>query len=498
MARERIRLLPDGIYETSDWQEHNGHVNDLFQVVIRLEVKDDELSISCVGEPQTDGLINASPPSVAGHCFSVLLMVLFSDIPVNEGLLRPLTFLAEPGTTVCATRPAPLSSGHLDGAFKVGTMTVSTITKVLVQAADEATRDRALAPWAGACGAYPFAGLDDAGDFTVFMDMMACGVGAGATRRLDGLDVSGHMSGVGLNTPDIESNEQGAPVLYLWNSLARDSGGPGERRGGVGIDSAFILWGASALSGTTNTAGWQIPVPGAMGGYPAGTNKYERITGFEPREWFAQGRIPGCGDVGSGDSFEAKSGGVRLTTSDVWRVLMPGGGGYGDPLLRDPRASAADVALGTVSSAAARVVYGVVLDDSTAGYNAGRTEAVRADAFLARRGDADERPLGPTGRRVPMTDTVDLVRADEGDVTVCRRCDRVVAASANWRDGAGRSVRNLGDWAASVGMWIQRRDDTDLVELSCPSCGVLLETTVTAPDHLGEVDFSTERLRVLR
>jgi len=140
-----------------------------------------------------------------------------------------------------------------------------------------------------------------------------------------------------------------------------------------------------------------------------------------------------------------------------------------------------------------------VLDGSPAGYDAARTEVVRADALRARRGDAAERPPAPSGRRVPLTDTVDLVRTSEGDVSVCRHCDRVVAAaSVDWRDGARRSVRNLGDWAASAGMWIQRRDDTDLVELSCPSCGVLLETTINAPHRLSEVDFATERLRVLR
>jgi len=498
LARERIRKLPDGVYDCTNWQEHNGHRNDLFQVDVRMEVRGADLIVTCVGEPQTDGLINASPPAMAGFTLTTMLMVLLADVPINDGALRPITVRATPGTTVCVSKPAPLSSGHIDGAFKVGTMTVSILTEILARSDDDESRDFALAPFGQSWGAAPFAGLDDQGNFTVFMDMNASGVGAGANARLDGLDVSGAMAAPGMLIPDIESNEQAYPVLYLWRRLAADSGGPGEHRGGVGIDSAFVLWGASALSGTLNASGWQIPVPGAMGGYPGGANKFERLTGLDARRAFAAGRIPRWEEVAPGDSFEAKASGVPLTDADAWRAITPGGGGYGDPLLRDPSAVVADVGLGTVSAGQAEHTYRVRLADTADGYDAAATEQLRAAAFRERTASGGTAAAEPrTGTRSHLHAMVDLVERDGSASAVCLRCNNAIGDGLDWRSAAHTVTRNLGDWAESAGVRIQRRDDTNLVERSCPSCGLLLEAVFDAPDHLGNHDPETRQLRTL-
>jgi N-methylhydantoinase B len=507
LARERISKLPDGVYDCTNWQEHNGHRNDLFQVDVRIEIRGEELIVTCVGEPQTDGLINASPPAMAGFTLTTMLMVLLADVPINDGALRPIIVRATPATTVCAAKPAPLSSGHIDGAFKVGTMTVSLLTEILAASDDAESRAFAIAPFGQSWGAAPFAGLDDNGVFTVFMDMNASGVGAGANARLDGLDVSGAMAAPGMLIPDIESNEQAYPVLYLWRRLAADSGGPGEHRGGVGIDSAFVLWGASALSGTVNASGWQIPVPGAMGGYPGGANKFERINGLDARRAFSGGNIPRWDEVADGDSIEAKASGVRLTSADLWRAITPGGGGYGDPLLRDPAAVVRDVALGAVSAGQAEQTYRVRLSDDAAGYDASATEALRASAFRDRIGADSGRESGGTvgtvdsagadAGRSPLHAMIDLVTTGARSSAVCVRCGHTIAAGPDWRSGTHVVTRNLGDWAAASGVAIQGRDDTNLIERSCPSCGLLFEAVFEAPKHLGDRDPETRELRTL-
>jgi hypothetical protein len=58
-------------------------------------------------------------------------------------------------------------------------------------------------------------------------------------------------------------------------------------------------------------------------------------------------------------------------------------------------------------------------------------------------------------------------------------------------------TRNLGDWAAASGVAIQGRDDTNLIERSCPSCGLLFEAVFEAPKHLGDRDPETRELRTL-
>lgn len=97
----------------------------------------------------------------------------------------------------------------------------------------------------------------------------------------------------------------------------------------------------------------------------------------------------------------------------------------------------------------------------------------------------------------PVHDMIDVVADGDGAVSVCLHCDNVIARSADWRSGAGRSEQSLGGWAEARAMWIQPRGDTRLVELSCPACGVLLEAVVDAPDRLGRVDLGEYDLRVL-
>jgi N-methylhydantoinase B len=58
--------------------------------------------------------------------------------------------------------------------------------------------------------------------------------------------------------------------------------------------------------------------------------------------------------------LRAKSNGAALTSGDVMEIRVGGGGGYGDPLERDPARVARDVTLGYVSASAASEVYGVV------------------------------------------------------------------------------------------------------------------------------------------
>jgi N-methylhydantoinase B len=75
---------------------------------------------------------------------------------------------------------------------------------------------------------------------------------------------------------------------------------------------------------------------------------------------------------------------TQIEVGDVYVHRTAGGGGWGDPLERDPAAVAADVANEKVSPEAARDLYGVVLDDGTVDHNA--TEAHRAGR---RKGDRE-------------------------------------------------------------------------------------------------------------
>jgi len=54
---------------------------------------------------------------------------------------------------------------------------------------------------------------------------------------------------------------------------------------------------------------------------------------------------------------------LYLSANDVVSYRTPGGGGFGDPRLRDPEAVLADVLDGKISAERARDVYGVIVED---------------------------------------------------------------------------------------------------------------------------------------
>jgi len=370
-ARKRLAALPDGVYEVTDWMEHNGHVNDLYEVRGELTVALGHLNFEFTGVPQTNGLINATPAGMLGFATSAIAMMLFWDLPVNEGLRRVFSIDAAEGTVICSLEPAPVSSSHMDGSEKILTCTSRLVAQAMAASPDPELQKRACAPYAASVSVCVFAGADRDGIYKVFADMTSMACGAGASPIADGLDAGGPQSGSKMCIPDVESYEQAYPVLYLYRRLAQDSGGAGKYRGGVGLEAAWMPWGADELTGITNAAAWQIPVPGTAGGYPGGATELRRVRATSNE------RIPAEFDPSRGEPVEAKATGIDLSEGDIWYMRYPGGGGWGDPLDRDPELVVKDLRMGAVSEAAAATAYGVVLCDTAIGYDLEATQRER-------------------------------------------------------------------------------------------------------------------------
>jgi N-methylhydantoinase B len=380
-ARKRLAALPDGVYEVADWMEHNGHVNALFAVRARLTVAQSRLHFEFTGVPQTNGLINATESTVVGYVTSVLSMMLFWDLPVNEGLRRVFTVSVARGSILAAVEPAPVSAAHMDGSEKALTCAARLVARAMSASSDPELQKRACAPYGASVSLCVFAGLDDSGAYSVFADMSSISCGGGGSPIVDGMDAAGPQAASLMRIPDVESYEAAYPVLFLYRRLAKDSGGAGLHRGGVGLEAAWTPWGADSLIGITNAAAWQIPVPGAQGGYPGGATEQRRIRGA------AGGTLPATVDPSQGDSIEAKAKDVVLRRGEIWYMRYPGGGGWGDPLDRDPDLVVHDVRIGAVSERAADGAYGVVLRDAAPGYDGEATrrrrDEVRAGRLLS-------------------------------------------------------------------------------------------------------------------
>ena len=158
----------------------------------------------------------------------------------------------------------------------------------------------------------------------------------------------------------IEAIELKNPVLVEERSLRRDSGGAGKFRGGLGIDLRV----RNLVEGRWNLhrpRRIDCPPWGLWGGKPGGTADYML-------------KLPGESDFTSMDASQ------HLVPVDSEVIVRTGGGGgWGDPLDRDPEACAGDVIEGYVSPEQALAAYGVVLDAKDFAVDAAATDRIRAE-----------------------------------------------------------------------------------------------------------------------
>ncbi|HTR75232.1 MAG TPA: hydantoinase B/oxoprolinase family protein [Solirubrobacterales bacterium] len=324
---------------------------------------------------------------------------------------------------------------------------------------------------------------------SVTLDHTAGGLGAFATR--DGIDQGGTTFWPKSEIPDCETTEQYAPVLYLYRRSARNCG-HGKYRGGNGIAFALAGHGTddqhySALSVTSSTP----TCSGVSGGHPGVLGLFYSVEDSDVLDRFADGEIP-CSpeDIrdlgGRARALPAKTGGLRLLATDVSEQILCGGGGYGDPLERDPHSVAVDLAAGEISARTASEIYGVVLDADGAP-EPGATDALRAElrSQRIRRSTLPPPFPGKDDARTPIIEIADQLRVErmgEDLVTCCRRCSTALGpAQDNYKDHAARYDGQLTEIDATLFVDPSEELDVDLVYRSycCPNCGVLFDNELT-------------------
>ena len=162
---------------------------------------------------------------------------------------------------------------------------------------------------------------------------------------------------------------------------------------------------------------------------------------------------------------------VELNEGDVQYVRFMGGGGYGDPIDRDPALVERDIAAGLVTVDAAREIYGVVPGDARA------TAARRLEIRRERLGGRDALPPAETSRTDARISEW-LQRASDGS-TQCTRCGAVVAPpQSDWKEHCvlrRLPIERAGPLRTPAGEFF-------LVEACCPGCAALLDTDVVLGD----------------
>jgi len=368
--REILTKIPDGEYVWEDYAEHDGvDPPRLHRQRITLTKTTDKIVIDFTGtSPQAKGPINHCGNYADGNFLKKWLAPILrnladtpermAELDVNEGVVPLIEMRFPPrGTLLTPIFPAPTNAR---------TFVILRLLGVLAGVLAKAVGGRMPADQETIryTGVY---GTDQDGEPYLMREVL--GGGSGGRFYADGEDTI-HVVPDSRNIP-VEFAESRWPFLVERLGLARDSGGPGRFRGGLGYEKHLrMLVDASFMS----IADRSILSCWGVNGGRAGRPFEVVIDPGGPRERAVDGLA---------DQEPVRAG-------EVIRIRTTGGGGWGDPLDRDVAAVAADVRDGKVSVPGARDDYGVVISEDVAEPAADRA----ATAGLRRRMRAG-RPADP-------------------------------------------------------------------------------------------------------
>jgi N-methylhydantoinase B len=340
--REILSKIPDGTYVWEDYAEHDGvDPPRLHAQRMTVTKSADKLVIDFNGtSPQAKGPINHAGDYADGNFLKKWIAPILrnladtpdrmAELDVNEGVAELIEMrFPPPGTLLTPIFPAPTNARTF-----VILRLLGVFAGALAKAVDGyMPADQETIRYTG------ITGHDRDGNWYLYREIL--GGGSGGRYYADGSDTI-HVVPDSRNMP-AEFIETTFPARIVKLGLAADSGGPGQYRGGLGYCKEIrVLEDASFLSVADRSI---LSCWGLKGGR-AGTPFRVTIDPGGPNERV----LPGLADD------------EPVRAGELVRIETTGGGGWGDPLERDPALVAVDVLQEKVSRASAESDYGVVLD----------------------------------------------------------------------------------------------------------------------------------------
>ncbi|MGE5218870.1 MAG: hydantoinase B/oxoprolinase family protein [Chloroflexota bacterium] len=349
--RAALAAMPDGMQEAEGWLDHDGISHDRpRRVHVSVEKKKDDILFDfSASDEQARGPVNVTPALIRNTCYFGLMAMTDASLPFNHGFVDVVRTQFKEGTIVCPRMGAPVSY-YVPLAYLTA--------DVVLYALGKFTPERAVGSSGGGGGVRITSSGTRSGRPWVFMELLDTALGG--SSKQDGVSLIHGTLGVGQFRPGpIEIHETEFPMRVVRFDVRRDSGGPGKFRGGLGCTREYqLLEDAAVRVRGKGDMRSKFPPWGVLGGKAARTGAYA-VNGAELPETARE---------------------APLKPGDIVRVNMNAGGGYGDPLERDPELVLGDVLDGYVSIQGAREDYGVVIDDQKLTVDLPATAALRRSA----------------------------------------------------------------------------------------------------------------------
>jgi N-methylhydantoinase B len=353
LMRAHIATIPNGVYESEAFIDSDAIDPEPLAIRLTLTVSDTDLTFDFSGSsPPCRGPLNSVLAATKSSVY-IAVKHVFPDVPINAGCFAPLHIPDPEGTFLYAKYPRPVNGCSAEVTQRV----IESVFLALAQAIP----DRLWAAPAGTSGNYTLGGADSDARRRYIMYVFS---GGGYGGSFDGDGLTNGCSAIGISKiPPVEVCEQRYPVLFEEYALREGSAGAGRHRGGFGVSYRTRLIRGDGVASFMMDHGRFGP-PGVLGGQTGAPN--EIVVGrdgqeFRPVHW-------------------SKDEDIALRPGDWVQVRTPGGGGYGNPLERDPMLVLRDVRRGYLTAAEAAEQYRVVVRESNGDYRtANRTNSVDLD-----------------------------------------------------------------------------------------------------------------------
>lgn len=337
ISYKRLRELPRGTWEMEEYMDDDGHGNPV-KLKVKVTIKEDEFIADFTGSsPQVISPINTGYSSLCAGVRVIYMSILGPEMAVNDGVFDPMRVIAQDGSVLSCHAPAPTSC-----YFESMIYSVDVVWKALAPVFPEAL---GAGHMLSVCSVV-LAGTKQ-GNGEPFLIVEPTGGGWGASQGKDG-EVGQFCVGDGetYNVP-VEMAENRYGIMVDEYSLHTDGKGAGQFRGGSGAVRTYRLMTDGQLF-TASFGRNKFPAWGTGGGKDGSYNYFE----FHRKDGSVEGPM----------GIVARK---LLNTGDAVRMVTCTGGGYGDPLKREPEKVAWDVKNEYISLRQAEEEYGVIVDPVT-------------------------------------------------------------------------------------------------------------------------------------
>ena len=352
-----IASIPRGEYEFEDYMDNDGITFKPYKIHAVVKVTRSRVICDFTGsDPQAQGPINSPYSFTTSASVVAVKTIVDPHGPANEGMFKPIEVIAPEGSIVNPIRPAPITGGLGETSNRVAGVVWGALAK--------AVPERSIA-CQGCSDDNIFISGATTGSRELYILYDYPEVGWGARPFADGVSAF-----YALHTGNVDNNlaemyESKWPVLMTRYSLRVGKGGEGKFRGGFGIIKEYTTHPEHETTVTTLADRCKFPPYGLLGGLPGAPGRWTRVS----RDGKGTPLSPFGGKVAK----------AILLPGESVRIETPGGGGYGDPLERDPKMVLRDVIDEYVSLRQAEKVYGVAIDRKTATVDVKRTGELRRE-----------------------------------------------------------------------------------------------------------------------